>query len=262
VISITPARERPRAIATLRVAFGLIWSVDAFLKWQPAFRRSFSAMVIAVAQGQPSVLQPWFALWGHLVAGRGEALSLLTALTETALAVGLVAGVARRLTYTVGAVYALMVWSVAEGFGGPYVLGTTPDVGAALIYAVLFVALLLLEAGQGTGAWSVDAVLRRHPARWRHLATWGPPREVRPSPPGGGTGSHPGVPGVPRVTAAAAAPGSPASTEASAPGWPAPSGSPRTTPRRRCAAPRTALRPAAPAAQPWAPGAACPRSSA
>ncbi len=40
----------------------------------------------------------------------------LTGLTETALALVLVLGVARRVGYTVGAIYALFVWAVGEGF--------------------------------------------------------------------------------------------------------------------------------------------------
>lgn len=32
---------RARAIALLRVAFGLIWAIDAWFKWQPGFLSSF-----------------------------------------------------------------------------------------------------------------------------------------------------------------------------------------------------------------------------
>jgi hypothetical protein len=59
--------------------------------------------------------------------------ALLTATTETYLACALIAGFARRVTYTIGFAYGLFVWSVAEGFGGPYVPGTSTDVGAAII---------------------------------------------------------------------------------------------------------------------------------
>ena len=46
---------------------------------------------------------------------------MLSAATETYLALGLITGSARKLTYSLGIVYGLFVWSVAEGFGGPYV---------------------------------------------------------------------------------------------------------------------------------------------
>ena len=40
--------------AALRIGFGLIWAIDATLKWLPGFRDSFAAMLDAAAQGQPS----------------------------------------------------------------------------------------------------------------------------------------------------------------------------------------------------------------
>jgi hypothetical protein len=60
----------------------------------------------------------------------------------------------------------LFVWSVAEGFGGPYVPGTTTDVGAAIIYSLVFLARLLVDAGR----LSVDRwIIRRVPA-WRRIS--------------------------------------------------------------------------------------------
>jgi thiosulfate dehydrogenase [quinone] large subunit len=41
---------------------------------------------------------------------------------------------------------ALVIWSTAEGFGGPYAAGST-DIGAAIIYVLVFVALFLTNAG-------------------------------------------------------------------------------------------------------------------
>jgi hypothetical protein len=59
-----------------------------------------------------------------------------------------------------------IVWSVAEGFGRPYVPGTSTDVGAAIIYSLVFLALLLVDAGRfGVDRWIVPKV----PA-WRHVA--------------------------------------------------------------------------------------------
>src|SRR5690348_13496257 len=77
-----------------------------------------------------------------------DILSLLSATTETYLAFALIAGFARKLTHAIGFAYALFVWSVAEGFGGPYVPGTTTDVGAAIIYSLVFWALWLVDAGR------------------------------------------------------------------------------------------------------------------
>jgi uncharacterized membrane protein YphA (DoxX/SURF4 family) len=154
-------------IALIRITFGAIWAVDAALKWQPAFRANFGRIVAGVGDGQPSFLGWWFRLWQLVVAGdRAPIFALLTATTETYLACALIAGFARRITYTIGFAYGLFVWSVAEGFGGPYVPGTSTDVGAAIIYSLVFLVLLLVDAGR----FSVDRwIVRRVPA-WRHVS--------------------------------------------------------------------------------------------
>jgi uncharacterized membrane protein YphA (DoxX/SURF4 family) len=154
-------------IAVIRITFGAIWAVDAALKWQPAFRANFGRIVAGVGDGQPGFLSWWFRLWQVVVAGdRAPIFALLTATTETYLACALIAGFARRITYTVGFMYGLFVWSVAEGFGGPYVPGTSTDVGAAIVYSLVFLALLLVDAGR----FSVDRwIVRRIPA-WRRVS--------------------------------------------------------------------------------------------
>lgn len=154
------------AIALLRIAFGAIWAVDASLKWQPAFRANFSQILSSVAQGQPAFLTKWFALWQLIVAGRAPIFSGLTAITETYLAIALMFGFARKVTYTIGIGYALFVWSVAEGFGGPYTPGTTTDVGAAIIYSLVFSALLIADAGRI----SIDRLIADRVPAWRRIA--------------------------------------------------------------------------------------------
>jgi len=154
-------------IALIRITFGVIWAVDASLKWQPAFRANFGRIVAGVGDGQPGFLSWWFRLWQLVVAGdRAPIFALLTATTETYLACALIAGFARRITYTVGFVYGLFVWSVAEGFGGPYVPGTSTDVGAAIIYSLVFLALLLVDAGR----FSVDRLIVKRVPAWRRIS--------------------------------------------------------------------------------------------
>ena len=154
------------AVAMLRIAFGAIWAVDASLKWQPAFRANFSQLVSGVAQGQPAFLSSWFGLWQYIVGGREPIFAGLTALTETYLAFALLFGFARKVTYTIGITYALFVWSVAEGFGGPYMPGTTTDVGAAIIYSLVFCALLIVDAGRI----SVDRLITARVPAWRRIS--------------------------------------------------------------------------------------------
>lgn len=160
------AASRMIAIAVLRIAFGLIWTVDAALKWQPAFQANFNQIISGVAQGQPAFLNWWFGLWQLIVSGRAPVFAVLTATTETYLALALLTGFARKVTYSIGIIYGLFVWSVAEGFGGPYMPGTTTDVGAAIIYSPVFWALLLVDAGR----MSVDRLIAARIPAWRRIA--------------------------------------------------------------------------------------------
>jgi nitrite reductase (NO-forming) len=162
--------RRLTGVAILRIAFGAIWAVDASLKWQPAFQANFQQMLTDVAKGQPGFLGWWFALWQFVVSGRAPVFGILTASTETYLALALLTGFARKFTYSLGILYGMFVWSVAEGFGGPYRPGTTTDVGAAIIYSLLFGALLLVDAGR----LSVDALIEKRLFSWRRIA------ELRP----------------------------------------------------------------------------------
>jgi uncharacterized membrane protein YphA (DoxX/SURF4 family) len=151
----------------LRISFGLIWAADAGLKWLPGFRNSFGQTLSGLAGGQPGWLKPWFDLWGGL--GHTEALLLayLVALTETYIALAVISGFARKLTYTAAAGYSLMIWAIPEGFGGPYTSGAT-DIGTGIIYTVVFIGLLILSANTGPDRHSVDYYLeRRIPWWWR-----------------------------------------------------------------------------------------------
>jgi hypothetical protein len=68
----------------LRVSFGIIWLIDATLKWLPGFRAGYMGTIMAEAQGQPGWLKPWFDFWirfqhpyamplAYLVAGHRDA---------------------------------------------------------------------------------------------------------------------------------------------------------------------------------------------
>ena len=101
-----------------------------------------------------------------VVSGRAPIFGIMTATTETYLAVALLTRFVRKFTYTVGILYGLFVWSVAEGFGGPYMPGTTTDVGAAIIYSFVFGALLLVDAGR----LSVDHLIEKRVPAWRWIS--------------------------------------------------------------------------------------------
>lgn len=57
-----------RRVVVLRIVFGAVWAIDAYLKWQPSFVRTFASSTAAGGQGQPSWLAPWFDFWRDQVA--------------------------------------------------------------------------------------------------------------------------------------------------------------------------------------------------
>ena len=151
-----------RSPATLlRVLFGIVWLVDAFFKWQPGFRSSFAAMIQGMVTSQPGIVKPWFQFWALIATHTGHLLPDLTAVTETAIGVALILGFARRPVYVMGGLYALFVWAVGEGFGGPYALGISTDVGAAPIYAFVFACLFILDARENAMVLSLQRITVR-----------------------------------------------------------------------------------------------------
>lgn len=159
-----------RRVELLRLAFGIVWAIDAYLKWQPAFISGYAGNVADGAKGQPSWLRPWFRVWRHIVKLDPHLLAYLTAAIETAIAVGLILGLARRAVYVGGILWSIAIWTIPEGFGGSFLSGAT-DIGTAIMYALLFAVLLTLEGlPTVTGAWSLDHQIERHASWWRLVA--------------------------------------------------------------------------------------------
>lgn len=59
-------RPLARRVTLIRVIFGLIWTADAWLKWQPDFIPGFKDVIAEGAKNQPAFLKPWFDFWIHL----------------------------------------------------------------------------------------------------------------------------------------------------------------------------------------------------
>lgn len=140
------AQWRLMGIGLLRIAFGVVWAFDAWFKWQPQFVTNFAGYLTGAQQGQPAWVQSWIGFWVTLVRVNPGIFARLVALGETAIAVTLILGILTNLSTIGGAVLALMIWSTAEGFGGPYQAGST-DVGSAVIYALVLAGLFLSQAG-------------------------------------------------------------------------------------------------------------------
>ena len=71
--------------------------------------------------------------------------------------------------------FSLLIWSTAEGFGGPYT-SSASDVGTAIIYAVVFAALLLFSYYQGPSRHNVDYYLEQRISWWHRIAEVEPRR--------------------------------------------------------------------------------------
>lgn len=150
---------RARALACLRVAFGGMWAVAAWMKWQPAFQHSFGEQITKAKDGQAPAIQAWISWWSALISLNPLLFARIEASTETALALLLILGLFSNLSYVVGTLLALGIWAVPEGFGGPYVPGQTTDIGTTLPYALLFGMLFVTAAGQ---YYAVDQWLTPH----------------------------------------------------------------------------------------------------
>lgn len=137
--------NKDKSFAVLRIVFSLIWLVDASFKWQPDFINQFVSYVTGALEGQPIVVQNWINLWIHLIGVSPHFFAYIVAIAETLIALGLLFGFLTKYVCYSGILFSLVIWSTAEGFGGPYRSGST-DIGSAIIYALVFVALLLGES--------------------------------------------------------------------------------------------------------------------
>jgi uncharacterized membrane protein YphA (DoxX/SURF4 family) len=133
------------------------------------YRHTFLSQLQGAAQGQPAWLHGWFHAWISVQSHAPSLFADLTGVAETSLALVLALGVARRAGYLFGMVYSLLVWSVGEGFGGPYVSGST-DVGTGIILAILFAALYVSAPSAAREPLSLDRTLVARWTWWRVVA--------------------------------------------------------------------------------------------
>ena len=140
------------------------------------------------AQGQPGWLRPWFDFWIRFQHPDAMFLAYLAAVIETLIAVALIIGFARKLTYISAIAFSLLIWGTAEGFGGPYTSGAS-DIDTAIIYAVVFAGLLMLSYYGGPARYSADYYLEKKISWWWRIA-----ETRRPAPADAPTGAAPAAP--------------------------------------------------------------------
>ena len=155
----------------LRVAFGLIWVANAAFTWTSGFAIHYVGYLHNAAQGQPAWSAWWFDLWIALVTPHADLFVWLTRIVETALALALVLGFARKTVYLLGALFSLLVWSTAEGFGGPYTVGAT-NMGSGIVYVLVFIALMVINSRSGPSPYSLDFYIEKAWPDWRSVSEW------------------------------------------------------------------------------------------
>jgi hypothetical protein len=112
---------------------------------------------------------------------RPDLFAYSTAVIETLIAVALIIGFARKVTYIGAPLFSVMIWATAEGFGGPYSSSST-DIGAAVMYAVVFMGLLALNYEAGPSRFSVDYFIEQRVSWWHRVAEIGKKRwQPRPA---------------------------------------------------------------------------------
>ena len=147
----------------------MIWVIDAWLKWQPGFRATMLPSMVAAATGTAALADavvrfldpPNATRTGTVVVShrrhrdddRGHA-------DDRA---------GRRAVYIGGALYSLMIWSTAEGFGGPYAPGAT-DVGPSIIYVLVFLAMLVMLDHRLDRHLALDNAIARRVPWWHRIA--------------------------------------------------------------------------------------------
>ena len=160
---------RLKGIGLLRILFGVVWGIDAWFKWQPDFINNFTTYLSGAQADQPSPIHHWIGFWVNTIGIDPTVFAYLVAIGETAIAVALIVGAFSNLTALIGVVLSVVIWTTAEGFGGPYHAGST-DIGAAIIYVLVFAGLFLSSAGMFYG---VDRWLTAKLGRLGFLALGG-----------------------------------------------------------------------------------------
>lgn len=154
-----------------RIVFGFVWLIDGALKFSSGFVDSFPLAVQTAAANAPTWLSGWYAFWMTQAAGHSALIVDTVGGLELALGLSLVLGFLRKVAYLGGVVLSLLIWAVPEGFGGPYSVGSGgTDVGTGVIYALVFLGLIVISAGFGPSRWSLDHWIERRVPRWARLA--------------------------------------------------------------------------------------------
>ncbi|MGW0209651.1 hypothetical protein ACWDZ8_29000 [Streptomyces sp. NPDC003233] len=166
--------RRLHRAAAVRIAFGLVWAIDASFKWLPGF---IHGKTLSDELGQGStvhapVIHQWIQAWHAIATASPQTFAVGTAVIESLIALCLVLGLFSTVVFIGSALYSLGIWSTAETFGLPWTTPGITDLGPSVAYIIASLALLHCYAG---ATWSMDTVLRPRLGRLAWLSSPTPP---------------------------------------------------------------------------------------
>jgi len=150
-----PSSSSQREVRTstrfLQIALGVIWLLDGVLQFQPyMFTKDFvKDILIGSAQGNPGFIYQPTIFIAHFVEPHIVVWNALFATVQTAIGLGILAGVFFRRVWIlkaalVGSIaWSVLVWWLSEGMGGIFT-GASPLVGApgaVILYLVIAIIL-------------------------------------------------------------------------------------------------------------------------
>jgi thiosulfate dehydrogenase [quinone] large subunit len=161
--------RRLHAAAVVRIAFGVIWAIDATFKWLPGFvhGQTLGDELGGGAKIHTPVVHQWIELWHAAALASPAGFAVGTAVVETLIALGILFGALSNLVLLGSAVFSFGIWSAAEGFHLPWTRSGITDLGPSVGYVIAALALCLCAAGS---TWSVDTWLHDRLGRFSWLA--------------------------------------------------------------------------------------------
>ncbi|MGH3381475.1 MAG: hypothetical protein ACRDP6_42775 [Actinoallomurus sp.] len=173
----TPSRSgsvstygHPRAAAVVRIAFGVIWAIDATFKWLPGFihGQTLDEELGGGADIHTPVIHQWLQMWHGIGTASPGAFAVGTAVIETLIALGLLLGAFSNLVFIGSAVFSFGIWSTAEHLHLPWTRSGITDLGPSIGYVIAALALFCCAAGS---TWGLDRTLRGRLGKYAWLTS-------------------------------------------------------------------------------------------
>lgn len=166
----TSTYGRRRLAAGVRIAFGVIWAVDATFKWLPGFihGQTIDKELSGGEAVHTPLIHQWLELWHGIGASAPAAFAVGTAIIETLIALALLLGAFSNAVFIGSAVFSLGIWTTAEHFHLPWTKAGITDLGPSIGYVIASLALFCAAAGS---TWSLDRTLRTKVGKYAWLTS-------------------------------------------------------------------------------------------